>query len=101
MSTRIIKCSNCGVFNTNKEYCDNCGTLISDKKKRELKELEVKEKQIKEVIYELEHPSLAERLKKHPNFFYKIAGWVLYSIISIVTIIGSGLAWFIAMVAAG
>ena len=99
--TKIIKCSNCGVFNTNKEYCENCNTLISDAKKREIKASQVKQKQIDQVIYELENPSLAERLKKHPSFLYKILGWILYSAILVVTTIGAGLAWFIAMVAAG
>ena len=98
---RIIKCSNCGVFNTNKEYCKNCNTLISDAKKREIKVAEVKQKEIDKVIHELENPNLAERLKKHPSFFFKMIGWLLYSAILVVTTIGAGLAWFIAMVAAG
>ena len=72
MSIRIIKCSVCGVFNTNKEVCENCGNLISDQKKREIKKQELKEKHIKEVVYKLENPSIAERLKKHPNIIYKI-----------------------------
>ena len=98
---RIIKCSNCGTFNTNKEYCENCNTLISHQKKREIKEAEVKQTQINAAIYQLENPNLAQRLKKHPFFLYRIVGWVLYSAIMIVSAIGAGLAWFIAMVAAG
>ena len=53
---RIIKCSNCGIFNTNKEYCENCNTLISHQKKREIKEAKIKQTQIDEAIYELEQP---------------------------------------------
>lgn len=101
MNTRIIKCQKCGIFNTNREYCKNCNTLISDAKKREIKEEKIKQKEIDEAIYELEHPNLAERLKKHPFFLYKFFGWILYSAIMIVSAIGAGLAWFIAMVAAG
>ncbi|WP_405607009.1 hypothetical protein [Polaribacter sp. Asnod1-A03] len=101
MENRTIKCPNCGTFNKNRDYCKVCNTLISHKKKRELKEAKVKQAQIDEVIHELENPNLAERLKKHPNIFYKIIGWVLYSAITIVSLIGAGLAWFIAMVAAG
>lgn len=100
-NTRMIKCSNCGVFNTDREYCKNCNTLISDAKKREIKAAEVKQAQIDNVIYERENPSFAERLKKHPNFLYRIFGWILYSAITIVSAIGAGLAWFVAMVAAG
>lgn len=99
--TRIIKCPNCGVFNTNKEYCTNCNTLISHQKKRELKEQVSKQKRVEEAVYEKENPKLAERLKKHPFFLYRIAGWILYSAIMVVSAIGAGLAWFIAMVAAG
>jgi hypothetical protein len=100
-NTRIIKCPICSVFNTNKEYCKNCNTLISDAKKREIKKEKIKQAEIQDAIYELEHPNLSERLKKHPNIFYKIAGWVLYSAIMVVSAIGASLAWFIAMVAAG
>ena len=49
----------------------------------------------------MEHPNFAERLKKHPFFIYRFLGWILYSVILIVSAIGAGLAWFIAMVAAG
>ena len=97
----MIKCPNCGVFNTDKEYCTNCNTLISHQKKREIKVNAVKQKEVDKVIYEKENPNLAERLKKHSNIFYRIIGWVLYSVITVVSIIGAGLAWFIAMVAAG
>ena len=99
--TRNIKCPNCGVFNTDKEYCKNCNTLISNEKKRALREEEFKKEQIEEAIYELENPNLAERLKKHPSFLYKIVGWILYSAIMVVSAIGAFLAWFLTMVAAG
>ena len=98
---RRIKCPNCGLFNTNLEYCKNCNTLISHQKKRELKEEVFKQKQIEEAVYKLENPNLAERLKKHPFFIYKVVGWILYSAIMVVSAIGAGLAWFITMVAAG
>ena len=100
-STRIIKCPNCGVFNTNRDYCKNCNTLISYQKKREIKEASVKQEQIKDVIHKRENPNLAELLKKHPNVLYKVFGWFLYSVITVVSAIGAGLAWFIAMIAAG
>ena len=101
MSTRMIKCSNCGVFNTNRDYCKNCNTLISNKIKREIKAEAVKQEQINEAIHDLENPNLAERLKQHPNAFYRATGWVIYSVVTVVSAIGAGLAWLIAMVAAG
>lgn len=101
MGTRIIVCQNCGTVNKNNEYCTICNTLISHRKKQEIKAETVKQKEVEEAIYKIENPGLAERLKKHPNFFYQIAGWMLYSVITVVSAIGGALAWFITMVAAG
>lgn len=101
MGTRIIKCSECGTINKNTEYCTFCNALISDTKKRALKAIKVKEALIEEEKRKLENPNLAERLKKHPFFLYRIFGWILYSAIMVVSAIGAGLAWFIAMAAAG
>lgn len=97
----MIRCSNCGTFNTNKEYCTHCNTLISYQKKRAIKVAAVKQQQIDAAIYQKENPNLAERLKKHPSLFYRIMGWLLYSVILVVSTIGAGIAWLIAMVAAG
>ncbi len=101
MSTRIIICPNCKTVNKNNDYCEFCNTLISDQKKRALKAEGIKQKQIDEAVYEIENPNLTERLRKHPNIFYNILGWILYSVITVVSAIGAGLAWFITMVAAG
>lgn len=98
---RIIKCPKCGVFNKNEEYCTDCGIVLSEQKKRELKEQAYKKEEIEKVIYKKENPNFAERLKKHPNFFYRILGWILYSAFMMASIIGTGLAWLIAMIAAG
>lgn len=101
MGTRIIKCPECGTFNKNLDYCQFCNTLISHQKKRALKEINVKQIEVEKAIQKMENPNLAERLKKHPNLFYKTIGWIIYSVITVVSIIGGALAWFITMVAAG
>lgn len=101
MGTRIIKCPECGTFNKNLDYCEFCNTLISHKKKIQLKEVNVKQIEVEKAIYKMENPNFAKRLKTHPNIFYKIFGWIIYSVISVVSIIGGALAWFITMVAAG
>lgn len=98
---RIIKCSSCGTFNTNNDYCVNCNSLISHQKKRELKEAAVKQKEIDKVLYEINNPNFVKRLKKHPFLLLRFIGWILYSAIMVVSAIGAGLAWFITMVAAG
>ena len=99
--TRNIKCPNCGLFNKNKEYCENCNTLISHEKKMALKEEAFKKAEVVKAIYKIENPNLAERLKKHPFFLYKIIGWILYAAFLVVSLVGGALAWFITMVAAG
>ena len=98
----IVKCSNCGVFNTNKTICQNCNTILNKREKELILKIEaIKKAEIEKYIYEKENPNLAERLKKHPFLLYKIFGWILYSAFMTVSIIGSSLAWFIAMIAAG
>lgn len=99
--SKNIKCAKCGVFTENSDFCKNCGELISFKKKQEIKQEGERQKRIDEAKYELENPNLAERLKQHPFFLYKIVGWILYSVFLVVSAIGAMLAWFIAMVAAG
>jgi hypothetical protein len=99
--TSYIKCSKCGVFTTNADYCENCGELISYQKKVTLKKEELTKKRIAKAKWHIENPNLAERLKKHPYFLYRIVGWVLYSAFLVVSAIGAFLAWLIAMVAAG
>lgn len=101
VNSTYIKCANCGVFNTNKDYCENCGELISYKKKQEIRAKEIKDKEVAEAIKEIENPNLPKRLMKNPNFLVKILGWLLHSVWLVVSAIAAGLAWFVAMVAAG
>ncbi|TDQ27867.1 hypothetical protein [Tenacibaculum caenipelagi] len=99
--TKNIKCPSCGVFNTNRDYCKDCDTLISFEKKQEQKVVAYKEEELKKVKYDIENPNLAERLKKHPVWLFRIVGWVLYSAYLLISAIGALIAWFVAMVAAG
>lgn len=96
-----IKCPNCGVFNTNKEYCTSCNELISHQKKRETRAAKIHVEEIEQAKEELAKMNLADKLKKHPFFLVKIAGWILHSVWLILNIIGGLVAWFVAMVAAG
>lgn len=96
-----VKCPNCGVFNTNKEYCESCNVLISHQKKRETRAVKIKTKEIQQAKEDLEKLNFADRLKKHPFFLVKILGWILHSVWLVLNIIGGFVAWFVAMVAAG
>lgn len=100
-TSSYIKCPSCGTFNTDREYCKNCGDIISHSKKEELRAKKVKEEAIAEALEKINDPSFVERLKKHPFFLVKFLGWILYSAWFVVSSIGAGLAWFVAMVAAG
>lgn len=96
-----VKCPNCGVFNTNKEYCESCNTLISHQKKRETRAHKIKRKEILIAQEELEKLNFADKLRKHPFFLVKFFGWILHSVWIVLNIIGALVAWFVAMVAAG
>ena len=37
MGKNIVKCISCGTFNENREFCKNCGAILSFKKRREQK----------------------------------------------------------------
>jgi len=100
-NSRSIKCSKCSVFTTNSDYCKNCGELISYQKKKEIKEETVKQEMVAEEKWKLENPSWVERLKKHPKLLYRLFGQLIFSVVFVVSAIGSLLAWGIAMLAAG
>lgn len=99
--TKNVKCPECGVFNKNRDYCKNCNALISFEKKQEIKIAKYKEEEIKKAKHEIENPNLAERLKKHQFWLYRVVGWILYSVYLLISAIGALIAWCIAMVAAG
>lgn len=100
-TTSYIKCPNCGVFNTNKDYCKNCNALISSQKKRAIATANAKEEELAEAIVALEKTNIADRMKEHPFFLVKFFGWILHSVWLLLNIIAGFIAWFVAMVAAG
>lgn len=98
---RKIKCPNCGTFNTNKDYCSNCGTLINFKIRREL-ERQKSEKRRQQYHQEDKKTrfSLVEKYKNHRFFVVRIFGYLLYYVWSAVMAIGAFIAWLFAMTAA-
>lgn len=101
VKSSLIKCKKCGVFTVNSDYCKQCGALISHKKKREIRAKREKEEAIAEAIEELNEQNFIDKLKIHPFLLVRIVGWLLYSVWFVVSIVGAGLAWAIAMIAAG
>ena len=101
VTSRSIKCSECNVLTTNADYCKSCGKLISFQKKEEIREEAIKQEIVAEEQWKIDNPNWIERLKIHPFIFYRIIGYLLYSVVFVISAIGSLLAWFVAMVAAG
>lgn len=101
VTSRNIKCPKCAVFTTNADYCKSCGMLISHKKKEEIRAEAINEQIVNEEKYKIENPNWVIRLKKHPFVVYRVLGYLMYSVIFVVSAIGSVLAWSIAMLAAG
>jgi len=97
-----IKCSNCSTFNTNKDYCENCGELINRKLKREksdqkrIHDREEKDRNREKGKFEL----FIERNRNHKNIFIRLLFQFLYGIWFLVMAIGAFIAWLFAAVAA-
>lgn len=97
-----IKCSNCGHFNTNRDYCENCGELINPKLKRKLadqKRVENRQEEERNRVksnFEL----FIERNRNHKNIFIRLFFQLLYGIWFIIMAIGAFIAWLFAAVAA-
>ncbi|MAD96683.1 MAG: hypothetical protein CMB99_05075 [Flavobacteriaceae bacterium] len=99
---RMIKCPNCGTFNTDRDQCSECNSPLNErKKKHETRKEKVKSELIEQVIYEKENPNLPERLKRHKYAVVRAFGWILFSVIWVVSAIVSAFVWFVTMVAAG
>lgn len=94
-TTSHIKCSNCGVFNTDREYCKNCNSLISHKKKEVERATEIHKKEISLAKEKLKKLNFIDKLRKHPFFLVKIIGWILHSVWLVLNIIGGLIAWLI------
>lgn len=98
---RHIKCPNCGVFNTNAEYCKNCNTPLSYKKRRELSYAkEAKERLERERQEEKESPSFFVKYKDHRFLLVRIFVKVIHSIWTAFIAIGMFIAWLFTAIAA-
>lgn len=97
-----IKCSNCGTFNTNSDYCENCGALINPKLKREKsdqKRHDDREEEDRNRVkgkFEL----FIERNLNHKFILIRLFFQLLYGIWFVVMAIGAFIAWLFAAVAA-
>jgi ribosomal protein L37E len=96
-----IKCPNCGTFNTNAEYCKNCNTPLSYKKRRELEHAkETDERRERERIQSEKEPSFYIKYKDHRFLLVRIIVKAVYSIWMAFVAIGMFIAWLITAIAA-
>lgn len=101
MINRNVKCPNCGVYNKNKEYCSECGTLLSYEKRRELAYKKEQEDRLERRRVEKENnPSFFE--KHENNRFWVVRAFVkaIKSVWMAFMAVGMFIAWLIAAIAA-
>ncbi len=102
MSDIYRKCPNCGTLNLNRDYCEECGTLINTTLKRKQERTQRLEKKAKAI--KAKKPNkitlLFENAKEHNNVFIRYTARFFYSIWIVVLAIGSFLAFVIGYIAA-
>jgi len=101
MVSKNIKCPNCGVYNTNRDYCLECNTLLSYKKRRELAYKKEQEAQLERRRVEKENnPSFFEKHENHRFWVVRAFLKVIKSIWMAILAVGVFIAWLIAAIAA-
>jgi len=96
-----VKCPNCGVYNTNEEYCTQCNTLLSYKKRRELAFAQDKKDRLeRERLQNEASPSFYDKYKDHKFLIVRIFVKITHSIWLGFMAIGVFIAWLITAIAA-
>jgi len=96
-----VKCPECGVFNTNREFCKNCGAILSSERRRELAfEKEERERQERRRLEQQENPSFYEKHKDHRYWVVRAFATVTHSIALAFIAIGTFIAWLVTAIAA-
>jgi ribosomal protein L37E len=101
-TTSLIKCTSCGTFNRNLDYCTSCGALINPELKRKIA-VDKRKKAIKERVEKEDLASkntLFYRLMNHEYFIVRVIAKFFYSIWVIIAAIGSFAAWLAAAISA-
>ncbi|MGY0390962.1 hypothetical protein ACW5R3_00205 [Bizionia sp. KMM 8389] len=96
-----IKCPNCGVFSTDSDYCTNCGTLLSYKKRRKLAyEQAEKEREERQKLEKENSPSFYDKYSTHRFLIVRVFAKVTHAIWMAFMAIGMFIAWLISAIAA-
>lgn len=89
------KCTSCGTWNSDEDFCTNCGSPISLKELKKL-ERQRQEKRLEEGKKTKVDLMLA-RMKSSPNLFVRLTYRVLYSVWVVYMAIATAILWFIAL----
>lgn len=103
MSGQIhIRCNQCGTFNLNSEYCQNCGTLLSVTRQREQKRAQEQEEKAQKAL--VEKPSRVEafiqKMRNHRWFVVRALFEIVYVGWVVAMAIAAFIAWLIAAIVA-
>ncbi|MVX37172.1 hypothetical protein [Myroides sp. LoEW2-1] len=97
-----IRCSHCGTFSVNAEYCTHCGQALNIVKQREERRKDDERDRIAKAL--AEEPSAIEKfllkMTKHPWFVIRVFFKLIYGIWFVVMAIAMLLAWLIGMIVA-
>ncbi len=89
------KCSNCGTWNGNVDYCIKCNSVISLEEEDRIRTEQFEEEQ-------KNHPKgkidlLIEKYKNYDNIFVKGTFYIFYSVYLVFFVICAFLAWLTLM----
>lgn len=95
-----IKCPSCGVYNTDRDYCEECNTVLSYKIRRELALKKEEEARLREMASKEKKESFFEKYSNHRFFLVRFFTKVIRSIWLAFMAIGMFIAWLISAVVA-
>lgn len=95
-----IKCPNCGVYNTNKDYCEHCDAVLSYKIRRELALKIEKEERLKQEAFKSKKPAFFEKYLDHRYLLVRLGAKIIRSIWLVFMAIGIFIAWLVSAIAA-
>lgn len=96
-----IKCPNCGIYNTNVDYCNNCNTLLSPKLRRELQfTAQEKARKEKKRLKEKNALSFIEKYSEHRYLIVRLLAKSIRSIWLAFISVGVFIAWLVSVIAA-
>lgn len=95
-----IKCPNCGIYNTDRDYCEACNSVLSYKIRREIVFKKEEDARVKLEASIEKKPSFFEKYSNHKLFLVRFLAQALRSIWMVFMAIGMFIAWLISAVVA-